>query len=109
MPWGWGWGVLHMVGLWGGALGLVEVVVMVVVFMVVVMLVSLHRLAGLALVHHDGWQLPSVVPPHDGAAPGQRCLQATAPLLALLGSVLVLLVPEWCQRGEEGRAGGQGS
>ena len=50
-----------------------------------VMFVSLDRLAGLALVHHHGGQLPQVVPPHDGATHGQRRLQAPAPLLALLG------------------------
>lgn len=93
-------------GLWG-TLCLVEVVVMVVVLMVVVMLVSLDRLAGRALIHHHGGQLPQVVPPHDGAAHGQRRLQAPAPRLALLGSVLVLLVPKGGKSGEEGRAGGQ--
>lgn len=93
-------------GPWGRALCLVKVVVMVVVFVVVVMLMSLDRLASLALVHHNGGQLPHVVPPHD-AAHGQRRLQAPARLLALLGSVLVLLVPKRCQRGEEGWAGGQ--
>lgn len=41
-----------------------------VVFVVVVMLVSLDRLAGLALVHHHRGQLPDVAPPHDGAAHG---------------------------------------
>lgn len=78
-----------------------------VVLVVVVVLVSLDRLAGLAVVHHHGGQLPQVVPPRDGAAHGQRRLQAPAALLALLGSVLVLLVPEGCQGGEEGWAGGQ--
>lgn len=90
-----------------GGLCLVEVVVMVVVLVVVVVLVSLDRLAGLAVVHHQRGRLPQVVPPHDGAAHGQRRLQAPAPLLALLGSVLVLLVAEGCQGGEEGRAGRQ--
>lgn len=104
-----GKGVLHMAGAGalGGALCLVKVVVMVVVLVVVVVLVSLDRLASLALVHHHGGQLPHVVPPHDGAAHGQRRLQAPAPGLALLGSVLMLLVPEGCQSGEESRAGGQ--
>lgn len=109
MPWGHGEGGPSY-GRGGGAgraLCLVEVVVMVVVFMVVVVLVSLDGLAGLALVHHHGGQLPHVVPPHDGAAHGQGRLQATAPCLALLGSVLVLLVPEGRQRGKQGRAGGQ--
>lgn len=95
------------VGSWGGALCLVKVVVMVVMFMVVVVLVSLDRLPGLALVHHHGGQLPHVLPPHDDAARGQRCLQTPTALLALLGSVLVLLVPEGCQGGKEGWAGGQ--
>lgn len=89
------------------SLCLVEVMVMVVVFVVVVMFVSLDCLAGLALVHHHGGQLPQVVPPHDGATHGQRRLQAPAPLLALLGAVLVLPVPEGRQGGEEGRADGQ--
>lgn len=103
-----GKGVLHVAGrgLWAG-LCLVKVVVMVVVFVVMMVLVSLDRLAGLAFVHHHGRQLPHVVPPHDGAAHGQRRLQAPAPGLALLGSVLMLLVPEGCQSGEESRAGGQ--
>lgn len=91
----------------GRALCLVKVVVMVVVFVVVVMLVSLDRLARRALVHHHGGQLPHVVPPHNGAAHGQGRLHAPAPRLALLGAVLVLLVPEGRQRGEEGGAGGQ--
>ena len=88
-------------------LGLVEVVVVVVVLVVVAMLVSLDRLAGRAVVHHHGGQLPHLVPPHHSAAQGQRPLQAPAPLLALLGSVLVLLVAEGGQGGEEGRAGSQ--
>ena len=94
-------------GFLGRGLCLVKVVVMVVVFVVVVMFVSLHRLAGRALVHHHSGQVPHAVPPHDTAAHGQRHLRPPAPLLALLGSVLVLLVPEGCQSGEEGRAGGQ--
>lgn len=76
-------------------------------FVVVVMFVSLDRLAGRALIHHHGGQVPHAVPPHDTAAHGQGHLQPPAALLALPGSVLVLLVAEGCQRGEEGGAGGQ--
>lgn len=80
---------------------------MVVVLVVVVMFVSLDCLASRVLIHHHGGQVPRAVPPQDTAAHGQRCLQTPAGRLALLGSVLVLLVPEGCQRGEEGWAGGQ--
>lgn len=73
----------------------------------VVVFVSLDRLAGRALIHHHSGQVPPAVPPHDTAAHRQGRLQTPAPLLALLGSVLLLLVPEGRQRGEEGGAGGQ--
>lgn len=90
-----------------GALGLVEVVVVVVVFMVMVVLMSLDRLPSLALVHHHCRQLPGMLPPHHAAPRTQGSLQAPAALLRLLASVLVLLGPERCQSGKEGRAAGQ--
>lgn len=86
----------------GEALGLVEVVVMVVMFMVVVVLMSLDRLPSLALIHHHGGQLPHLLPSQDGTPSGQWCLQAPAARLVLLGSVLVLLVPQGRQAGEKG-------
>lgn len=100
-----GW-VLPVAAWWG--LGLIEVVVMVVMFMVVMVLMSLDGLPSLALVHHHSRQLPHLLPPHDGGAScSQWGLQAPAARLALLGSMLVLLVPQGCQGGEEGWAGGQ--
>lgn len=78
-----------------------------VMFVVVMVFVSLDRLPGLALVHHHGGQLPHLLPSQDGAASGQWRLQAPAARLVLLGSVLVLLVPEGSQAREEGRAGCQ--
>lgn len=88
----------------GWGLGLIEVVVMVVMFVVVVVLMSLDGLPSRALVHHHGRQLP----PHGGSAScGQWGLQAPAACLALLGSMLLLPVPQGCQGGEEGWAGGQ--
>lgn len=100
-----GW-VLPVAAWWG--LGLIEVVVMVVMFMVVMVLMSLDGLPSLALIHHHSRQLPHLLPPHNsGASCSQWGLQAPAACLALLGSMLVLLVPQGCQGGEEGWAGGQ--
>lgn len=100
-----GW-VLPVAACWG--LGLIEVVVMVVMFVVVMVFVSLDGLPSLALVHHHGRQLPHLLPPHDGGAScSQGALQAPAARLALLGSMLVFLVPQGCQGGEKGWAGGQ--
>lgn len=95
-----------MAAWWG--LGLIEVVVMVVMFMVVMVLMSLDGLPSLALIHHHSRQLPHLLPPYDSRAScSQWGLQAPAACLALLGSMLVLLVPQGCQGGEEGWAGGQ--
>lgn len=95
-----------MVAWW--VLGLVEVVVVVVMFVVVVVLMSLDSLPSLALIHHHSRQLPHLLPPHDGGtACSQWDLQAPAARLVLLGSMLVLLVAQGCQGGEEGWAGGQ--
>lgn len=92
---------------WRG-LGLVEVVVVVVMFVVVVVLMSLDGLPSLALIHHHSRQLPHLLPPHDsGTSCSQWGLQAPAACLVLLGSMLVLLVPQGCQGGEEGWTGGQ--
>lgn len=105
MPWGVGAGPSCVAR---RGLGLVEVVVVVVVFVVVVVLMSLDRLPSLALIYHHGRQLPHLLPPGDGGAScSQWGLQAPAAPLALLGSVLVLLVAQGCQGGEEGWAGDQ--
>lgn len=49
-----------------------------------------------------------MLPTHDrGTSCSQWGLQAPAAGLVLLGSMLVLLVPQGCQGGEEGWAGGQ--
>jgi hypothetical protein len=80
---------------------------MVVMFVVVVVFMSLDRLPSLALVDHHCGQLPHMLPPRHGTTCGQWCLQAPASWLALLGSVLVFLVPEGSQGGKEGWAGSQ--
>lgn len=64
------------------------------------MFVSLDRLAGLA--HFPHGYAPSGGPAHDGATHGQQPA-GPAPLLALLGAVLVCFpVPEGRQGGKEG-------